>query len=161
MFLKIPFAVLMHFFSSTSSYQAHILQWFLSAAEKLEQAENQLAHSRFRTLVAEDFIKKIPRVRGSWAFANLGNTCFLNSITQCFTHTVPLVEGLLSCNHSTDGHSGYCVICAFRYQMQHSLQSTGTVISPVILVDNLKRILNTIFMDLFFEYPVVGLLPIY
>jgi len=48
------------------------------------------------------------------------------------------------------GHdNGYCVICAFRYQMQQSLQSTGRVISPVVFVDNLKRILNTIFMETF------------
>lgn len=47
------------------------------------------------------------------------------------------------------GHNGFCVICAFRYQMKQSLESTGRVISPVVFVDNLKRILNTIFMETF------------
>lgn len=30
---------------------------------------------------------------------NLGNTCFLNAIVQCFTHTVLLIEGLRSFDH--------------------------------------------------------------
>lgn len=31
--------------------------------------------------------------------SNLGNTCFLNAIVQCFTHTVLLIEGLRSFDH--------------------------------------------------------------
>lgn len=32
--------------------------------------------------------------------ANLGNTCFLNAVMQCFTHTVVLVQGLCSYDHA-------------------------------------------------------------
>ncbi|KAL0329076.1 UNVERIFIED_CONTAM: Ubiquitin carboxyl-terminal hydrolase 20 [Sesamum radiatum] len=37
--------------------------------------------------------------------ANLGNTCFLNSVLQCFIHMVPLLHGILSDTHS--GNSSY------------------------------------------------------
>lgn len=30
---------------------------------------------------------------------NLGNTCFINAILQCFTHTLPLVQALRSFDH--------------------------------------------------------------
>lgn len=74
--------------------------------------------------------------------ANLGNTCFLNAVLQCFTHTIPLVQGLLSCNHAMtcDCHSddGFCVLCAFRDHVEVSLASTITVVSPLKLVDNLS-----------------------
>lgn len=73
--------------------------------------------------------------------ANLGNTCFLNAILQCFTHTVPLLQGLLSSDHKVpcDGNSeGFCVFCSLYEHIQFSLISTGKIISPWKFVNNLN-----------------------
>ncbi|GKV10691.1 hypothetical protein SLEP1_g22019 [Rubroshorea leprosula] len=75
--------------------------------------------------------------------ANLGNTCFINAILQCFTHTVPLVQGLRSYDHEKpcDRHrEGFCMLCALCDHIDVSLNSSGWVVSPSNIFDNLNHI---------------------
>ncbi|XP_027348084.1 ubiquitin carboxyl-terminal hydrolase 21-like [Abrus precatorius] len=71
---------------------------------------------------------------------NLGNTCFLASILQCFTHTVPLVHALRSSTHESCGSGAFCVACALRELVDASLASSGGSVSPRKFVRNLNNI---------------------
>ncbi|KAJ3680667.1 hypothetical protein LUZ60_016945 [Juncus effusus] len=73
---------------------------------------------------------------------NLGNTCFLNVILQCITHTVPLIQKLRSTFHPLpcfgDGE-GFCTFCAFKEHVEISIKSTGSIIWPEKFRDNLSK----------------------
>ncbi|KAK9667835.1 hypothetical protein RND81_13G014200 [Saponaria officinalis] len=74
--------------------------------------------------------------------ANLGNTCFLNAVIQCFIHTASFVEGIQSLKHeaSSHGKDEFCVLCAVCRQVEYSLTFLGKIIAPYNLVDNLNHI---------------------
>ncbi|KAL6502498.1 hypothetical protein OROHE_024503 [Orobanche hederae] len=72
---------------------------------------------------------------------NLGNTCFLNSVMQCFIHTVPLLQGILLDKHSVHSNCDkrtFCVICALQGLIKLSLTLKTGPIAPFGLVNNLS-----------------------
>ncbi|KAM3327055.1 ubiquitin carboxyl-terminal hydrolase 20-like [Capsicum chacoense] len=83
-------------------------------------------------------VKPIQTVDGT-GLVNLGNTCFLNAVLQCFMHTVPLFDLLLRNTHvPCDRYAGFCLICIFKELIGSSLAYDGGSLSPWKLVDNLS-----------------------
>ncbi|CAN0904851.1 Ubiquitin carboxyl-terminal hydrolase 21 [Linum grandiflorum] len=76
---------------------------------------------------------------------NLGNSCFISSILQCLTHTVPLVMALRTHNHSLprdSGSDGFC--CVLADHIERALASSGEAIGPGYFYDNLSCILSSL-----------------
>ncbi|AET03287.2 ubiquitin carboxyl-terminal hydrolase [Medicago truncatula] len=70
---------------------------------------------------------------------NMGNTCFMSAILQCFTHTVQMFLGLRYCTHASSCDvEGFCVICAFRDHLDDALERSRSPIVPRELVKNLN-----------------------
>ncbi|PHT29145.1 hypothetical protein CQW23_31264 [Capsicum baccatum] len=75
---------------------------------------------------------------------NLGNTCFLNAVLQCFMHMVPLFDLFLH-THVVPCHlvAGFYLVCAFKGRIGFSLAYEaydGYSVSPWRLVENLSFI---------------------
>ncbi|PWA59843.1 Peptidase C19, ubiquitin carboxyl-terminal hydrolase 2 [Artemisia annua] len=86
-----------------------------------------------------------PSIVGA-GIANLGNTCFLNAVLQCVTHTVLFIRGLNLYTRSTPcdcNGERFCLLCALSEHIDHTLSSTSKVVSPVKFVDNLSFFSST------------------
>lgn len=63
---------------------------------------------------------------------NTGNSCYLIAALQCLTHTLHLVNYMLSWEHSQNCcHQGDCLMCAMAAHVTRSLLYSGVVIQPL------------------------------
>lgn len=73
--------------------------------------------------------------------ANLGNTCFLNTVIQCLTYCPPLANYLLQGDHSANCKNfEFCMMCELQKHTRQVFQRSGDVIKPLCIYQNLKYI---------------------